>query len=158
MKKDVSELTKKAKRDPLGALSDVGDVADGIPGGVVVSKPIKLGVALAAGAKVTGKLVKAAENVPLVNMGKQGKHILGHNNFIPGRSVLTADPKVLAKRAGTGAPVNEVPKGQAGFKERVDFGEVIGDYVSNGNGLPTTNGIIVYDKAGSIHIIPSRPN
>lgn len=98
------------------------------------------------------------KNVPLINQGKQGKHILGNNNFETGKSVLTADPKALALQAGSGIPVNAVPRGQAGFKERVNFGEVIGDYVFQGTSQPTTNGIIVYDKAGTIHIIPSRPN
>jgi len=39
----------------------------------------------------------------------------------------------------------------------VDFGEVIGDFVEDGVGTPTTNGIITYAGDGSIHIIPARP-
>lgn len=91
-------------------------------------------------------------------MGKQGKHIPGHNNFIPGRSELTADPAELAKSAGTGDPVGSVPRGSPGFKERINFGKVIGNYVDpvTGKGTPTTNGIITYAKDG-IHIIPARP-
>ena len=58
---------------------------------------------------------------PLVNAGKQGKHIPGSNNYIPGRSVVTADPQALAQRARTGVPLNSLPRGQPGFKERVDF-------------------------------------
>jgi filamentous hemagglutinin len=90
-------------------------------------------------------------------MGKQGKHIPGHNNFREGRSVLTAEPEALARRAGTGTPVGKTPRGQAGFKERVDFGEVIGDFVQDGVARPTTNGIITYAADGSVHIIPVRP-
>jgi len=44
-------------------------------------------------------------------------------------------------------------------KTRVDFGEVIGTYISpeTGNGVSTTRGIIVNSKSG-VHIIPSAPN
>jgi hypothetical protein len=63
----------------------------------------------------------------------------------------------LSEKAGTGTPVGKVPRGQAGFKERVDFGEVIGDHVVDGVGTPTTKGIITYAKDGSIHIIPAAP-
>jgi hypothetical protein len=95
---------------------------------------------------------------PKIDVGKQGKHIIGHNNFISGRSELTADPEALAAQAGTGDPVNSVPRGQPGFRERVNFGEEIGTYVdTNGNRLPTSVGIIHYAKGGSIHIVPARP-
>ena len=30
--------------------------------------------------------------------------------------MLTADPEVLAKQAGTGTPVNKIARGDAGFK------------------------------------------
>ena len=62
-----------------------------------------------------------SQNTPPIDMGKQGKHMPGHNNYIPGRSVLKADPAKLARRAGTGEPVNTVPRGMPGFKERVDL-------------------------------------
>jgi hypothetical protein len=86
--------------------------------------------------------------------GKQGKHIPGHNNYIPGRSPLThKDPQALLdKFAGKGEPVGKVQRGQPGFKERVDFGEVIGQVSGN----PTTKGIIHYSKDGA-HIVPANP-
>ena len=31
----------------------------------------------------------------VIHMGKKGKHIADHNNFIPGRSILTANPQDL---------------------------------------------------------------
>jgi filamentous hemagglutinin len=75
--------------------------------------------------------------------------------------VLTdPDPQGLLDRwAGTGSPVNNVPIGQPGSKERVEFGKVIGDYLHPGTGeaAPTTKGIIVYDRRGRAHIIPARP-
>lgn len=95
--------------------------------------------------------------VPKVHMGKQGKHIIGHPNYTPGRSILRADPNELAKRAGTGTPVNKVAKGQPGFKERVQYDDVIGDFVKDGVATPTRNAIITYAKDGSIHIIPAAP-
>ena len=125
-------------------LNDYLAVAGAIPVAGVVSK--------------VGRFAKVAkESIPLVHGGKQGKHVVGHNTYIVGRSVLTADPHVLARRAGTGTPANSVPRGQAGFKERVDFGEIIGEYVAKGKSSPTTIGILNYDKSGKIHIVPGRP-
>jgi hypothetical protein len=92
-----------------------------------------------------------------INEGQQGKHIQGHNNYDPNRSRLTADPQELAQKAGTGRQVGNIPRGQPGFKERVDFGKVIGEYVDKaGNRIPTTKAIIHHSKSG-IHIVPARP-
>jgi RHS repeat-associated protein len=95
-----------------------------------------------------------------INQGQQDKHIPDTNNYIPGRSTLT-DPNpqgLLDKFGGTGTPVNNVTPGSAGFKERVDFSKVIGNYVDpvTGSSTPTTNGIIHYGNNGA-HIVPSRP-
>jgi filamentous hemagglutinin len=98
---------------------------------------------------------------PKIDLDKQGKHIGGNRNFIAGRSILShPDPQVLLDQwAGTGSPVNNVPVGQGGSKERVDFGEIIGEYVDplTGKGVSTSKGIIVYDRRGNAHIIPARP-
>jgi Domain of unknown function (DUF4157)/Bacterial toxin 50 len=101
----------------------------------------------------------AQGNTPKINKGKQDKHIVGTNNFVKGRSELTADPHELAKSAGTGSPVGSTKRGSPGFKERVDFGKVIGIYIDEDSAvrLPTTKGIITYDNKGGIHIIPARP-
>jgi RHS repeat-associated protein len=97
-------------------------------------------------------------NIPKIHPGKQGKHIPGQKNYIPGRSKLTADPNKLASKAGTGQPVNKIPQGMPGYKERIDFGFVIGEYTDSGGvSTPTTIGIITYAKDGTIHIIPARP-
>jgi hypothetical protein len=90
----------------------------------------------------------------LLEAGKQGKHIPGHKNFIPGRSPLTHNnpQSLLDNFAGKGQPVRNVPRGSPGFKERVDFGQVIGEI----NGQPTTKGIIHYSKDGA-HIVPANP-
>lgn len=47
--------------------------------------------------------------------------------------------------------------GQPGSKERIDFGQNIGNAKDQaGNSTPTTKGIVHYAKDGS-HIIPSNP-
>jgi filamentous hemagglutinin len=98
---------------------------------------------------------------PKIDPAKQGKHIFGHRNYIPGRSTMTdPDPQVLLDQwAGKGDPVNDVPIGEPGSKARVAFGKIIGDHVDpvTGEAKPTTKGIIVYDRRGSAHIIPARP-
>jgi RHS repeat-associated protein len=107
------------------------------------------------GLSVLSKAARALrifKKIPKVNIARQGKHVVGHKNYIPGRSRLTADPTKLAERAGTGKQVGEIPVGSPGSKERIDFGEVIGYW----NDQPTTKGIIHYSKDG-IHIVPARP-
>jgi len=95
---------------------------------------------------------------PKINLGQQGKHQVGHNNYIPGRSVLTGNPSELGRYAGTGQQIGTKQVGLPGSKERVNFGQGIGSYVDQaGNATPTTNGIIHYGKDG-VHIVPSRPD
>jgi hypothetical protein len=110
-----------------------------------------------------GKAVKKwiFKSPPKINPDKQGKHISGHNNFQPGKSIFThPNPQALVNKfAGKGQPVNNnVPRGQPGYKERVDFREVIGKYIdpATGQSVSTTKGIIHYAKDG-VHIVPARP-
>ncbi|WP_426744840.1 polymorphic toxin type 50 domain-containing protein [Myxococcus faecalis] len=107
----------------------------------------------AAAAGVEGVAAPAAARV-LLEEAKQGKHIVGHQNYIPGRSPFThPNPQGLLDRfSGQGQPVGNVARGQPGFRERVDFGEVIGQV----NGQPTTRGIIHYSSQGA-HIVPANP-
>ncbi len=46
-----------------------------------------------------------------------GKHVLGHNNYRPGRSPLHVDTNSL---------LGQVPAGYPGDKTVVDFGQLIG--------------------------------
>lgn len=88
----------------------------------------------------------------IINTQKQGKHILGHDNFVVGKSILRVDAdELLEKYAGKGTMINQ-------YKERVDFGKVIGEYydVNKGHYLTTTKGIIHYSKTGA-HIVPAKP-
>lgn len=98
---------------------------------------------------------------PKLNVGRQGKHQVGHNNYKAeiGKSVLTADPNELLSKAGTGQRIGNKVFGEAGFKERVGFGRVIGEFKTGPNsvGVPTTKGIIHYDAKGTVHIVPCAP-
>jgi filamentous hemagglutinin len=90
-------------------------------------------------------------------MERQGKHIPGHNNFILGRSELT-HPDPLTTLQARAFKAGNIARGMPGFKERVDFGEGIGNYVNPVTELstPTTKGIIHYGADG-VHIVPARP-
>ena len=94
---------------------------------------------------------------PCIHMDSQGKHIAGHRNYQPGKSVLThSDPQGRSDQyGGTGYGVRGT-KGQAGYKEVVDFQQVIGLHVDQaGNATPTTRGVVHYSNRGA-HIVPSR--
>ncbi len=90
-----------------------------------------------------------------IHQGRQGKHIVGHQNYIPGKSIFNGSIKDASKLidsfSGKGVPIGS-------GKERVDFGQVIGYYVdqSTGTKYPTTMGIIHSSKDGK-HIVPSKP-
>jgi RHS repeat-associated protein len=105
-----------------------------------------------------GSWGESTDGRPAVNWRAQEKHFPGHNSFTKGRSELTADPRKLAVHAGSGQPVGSVPRGQPGFRERVDFGETIGLYIDPATGVstPTTRGILHYSKNG-VHVVPARP-
>ena len=90
-----------------------------------------------------------------INSGKQGKHIIGNNNFIEGRSIFngTVDDaqRLVDNFAGTGEWIGA-------NKERVNFGEIIGQYVNpvTNEAVDTTVGIIHYSQTGT-HIVPAQP-
>lgn len=89
----------------------------------------------------------------------QTKHIPGSWNYDVKKSILThPDPeKLFKKNAGKGQKIKGVP-GKPDYRERVDFGEMIGYYVDEGTKqkLPTTIGTIHYSKKGG-HIVPGKP-
>lgn len=94
-----------------------------------------------------------------IEADKQSKHLLNSNKYLKGRSILShANPEeLLQKHAGRGYKIKGIP-GESGFKERVDFGEVIGYFieVETGKQTPTSIGIIHYSKKGA-HIVPAKP-
>lgn len=90
-----------------------------------------------------------------IHADKQGKHIPGHKNYIPGRSVLHLSiaevQKLVEEYAGTG-----IWKGES--KELIEFSRTIGTWVKDDGSqrAPTTRGFIHYSKTGC-HVVPSRP-
>jgi len=99
------------------------------------------------------RIVDEVASHPLyINVGKQGKHIIGHPNFQHGKSILRADANdLLQNYAGKGKMINE-------YKERVNFGKDIGQYYNSSiqQYVTTQNGIIHYSKTGA-HIVSSAP-
>ncbi len=90
---------------------------------------------------------------------QQTKHIPGSWNYIAGKGKWTHPDSqaLLDKYAGKGQKITGEP-GMPGYRERVDFGEIIGYYIEEGSNieLPTTKGIIHYSKKGA-HIVPADP-
>jgi len=104
------------------------------------------------GAKATGaSLDNVASNI---HAGQQGKHVLGHNNFIPGRSYF--DEGVDPQKLLNGAHAGEFPVVGYGSRGQpiVDFGQNIG--VDGSSGLATRYGTIHSGKNGA-HIVPTNP-
>lgn len=101
-----------------------------------------------------------------IHWDKQGKHMPGHHNYIEGRSVVTVSEtkleSLLSEKAGTGKWLRGIEPGEIGFKERIDFGEVIGKYVQvTAEGAivstaETTAGTVHYSKTG-LHLVPAKP-
>ena len=100
---------------------------------------------------------RLVKGVPVVlHFGKQTKHMPGHTNFIPGKSIITLGigelQRLVEDKVGTGTWKSK-------YKEQVDFESVIGIYVNpkTGDAIPTTVGIVHYSKSG-LHVVPASPN
>ena len=100
-----------------------------------------------------------------INKGQQNKHLPGTNEYKIAseaglnKSVLTVAPDSLLPKLGTGQQVGNTPVGIPGSKERINYGQNIGNYIDpqTGVSIPTTNGIVHYGKNG-VHIVPARPS
>ncbi len=89
----------------------------------------------------------------------------GAHNYQEGKSKITINhtelESLLKENVGKGDRiVGEI--GYAGYKERVDFKKIIGEYAvknieSSTIYSPTTKGIIIYAEDGMIHVHPSHP-
>ncbi len=101
------------------------------------------------------KVSKGNSLVPKnINLGQQGKHIFGHNNYTAGRSILSSDPKALLEGYHSGKF-----KTLRIFNNKVivDFRDNIGIFYNGGNAVgPTRFGTIHYGKTGA-HIVPANP-
>lgn len=98
------------------------------------------------------------ESVLTIFPGKQGKHILGHNNYIPGRSYLTISTQeaqqLVEQYAGTGELLRD-SKNRWKQTELVEIGRAIGIAVDqDGTEVSTSRFIIHYSKTGT-HIVPT---
>lgn len=100
-----------------------------------------------------------------IHWDRQNKHIPGIHNFQAGKGTILIEKSefevLIKENAGKGYRVSG-PILEAGYKERVDFGKIIGEYALESKGkptkyVPTTKGIIHYDKNGNAHVIPSDP-
>jgi len=106
-------------------------------------------------AKVANKTTDFTKFTKKLHSGRQGKHIVGHNNYKKGRSIFLGSEsdaqQLIRKYGGTGQKINT-------NSERVNFKKVIGKYVDEitGKAYDTTVGTIRYSKDGA-HIVPARP-
>ncbi|MDQ3394542.1 MAG: polymorphic toxin type 50 domain-containing protein [Bacteroidota bacterium] len=102
--------------------------------------------------------------VPMMNQhlkgvhdGQQGKHQVGHNNYVPkeGRSILTADPRTLLNDLHTGKYQFIDYHSRNNFAI-VKFNQNIGTYYQQGVPLgQTPYRVIHYQRStGLIHVVP----
>ena len=144
--------------DLLGAVPLVGEIAD-------TAKLARLADKAVDAAKVANKSSDAVRTAKKatnfsgfpknIHTGKQGKHIVGHNNYKKGKSILNVSTetaqKLVNKYSGTGRKIGA-------SRERVNFKKVIGKYVDpkTGKAYDTTVGTIHYSNSGT-HIVPEKP-
>ena len=100
-------------------------------------------------------------NQPLgIEIGKQGKHILGHNNYIESRSYLTISleeaQELINKYAGTG-DIRLMQNGEWDKKEIIKVDKDIGVNVNNRtNEHSSTNKFKVHYSKKGVHIVPTK--
>jgi tetratricopeptide (TPR) repeat protein len=128
-----------------------------------LASPSRKGVILKEAAKKSARRTETLKVASKkIHEGQQGKHIVGHNNYtnVGSKSIFEhKDPQGLCDNfAGTGIKANNGVPGMAGYRERVNFKEIIGTHVDPITEVktPTTWGIIHYGKDG-VHIVPSLP-
>ena len=132
----------------LGVVPIVGEIGD-------TAKLAKITDKVVDTAKIVDKATDFTKFTKKLHLGRQGKHIVGHNNYKKGRSIFSGSvsdaQELINKYSGTGQRINAT-------SERVDFKKVIGKYVDEitGKSYDTTVGTIRYSKDGA-HIVPARP-
>ena len=144
--------------DLVGVLPIAGEVGDAAKLGdkaVDASKAIKAADKAADAVKVAKNNTDFLNYPKKIHVGRQGKHILGHNNYKKGKSILGISVEktqdLVNKYSGTGKKLGP-------NRERVNFKEIIGEYVDpkTGKVYKTTMGTIHYSKDGT-HIVPEKP-
>lgn len=108
------------------------------------------------------RYIQSTPALTTLKRGSQGKHVLGHNNYLEGRSYLTVtmeEAQELVRRyAGTGT-IKRDGRGKWTHKEFVTADRVIGYYKSlDGATAPTRRFYISYavGKNKGAHIVPVR--
>lgn len=96
----------------------------------------------------------------LIHQGKQGKHIIGHNNYMAGKSYLTITPEevqeIVNEYAGTGKILRD-NSGKWTNKEKIVLKKNIGQYISfDGVENEPTNAFIIHYAKDGVHIVPAR--
>lgn len=102
--------------------------------------------------------IRSGEISTKILKGKQNKHIIGTNEYIEGRSILTADAqKIIDEYAGTGKLLF-TNDGRWKEKEIVNCQYEIGIYkgLDGTMSVKTTRGNICYSKKG-VHVVPVVP-
>jgi len=105
--------------------------------------------------------LKSEKTIKAIHSGKQGKHLIGHNNYTEGRSFLTITEEqaqeLVNKYAGTGRIIRSQSTGKWQSKEKIVLDHNIGRFISDYDGAneDTNAFMIVYAKDGT-HIIPAR--
>ncbi len=132
----------------IGAIPVIGEVAD-------TTKLAKMADKAVDTVKAIDKTSDFTKFTKKLHSGRQGKHIVDHNNYKKGRSIFSGSvsdaQQLIKKYSGTGQRINST-------SERVNFKKVIGKYVDEvtGKAYDTTVGTIRYSKDGA-HIVPARP-
>ena len=132
----------------LGVIPIAGEAADAAKLAKMADKAVDI-------SKATKTTTNFKSFPKKIHIGKQGKHILGHNNYQKGKSILnisTSDAqKLINKYSGKGKKIGT-------SRETVNFKKIIGKYVDpkTGKSFDTTVGTIHYSKSGT-HLVPEKP-
>ena len=104
--------------------------------------------------------LRSEETPKILEMGKQGKHLKGHNNYIVGRSYLTISSEeaqeLIDKYAGTGE-IKRNSKGIWQNKEVITVNKDIGVNVDIATNKETaTNRFVIHYSKKGVHIVPTK--
>lgn len=147
-----------AALDALGVIPIIGEAGDTLKLAKLADKAadtVKTANKASDAIKVTKKGTNFSTFPKKIHLGKQGKHIVGHNNYTKGKSILSISTekaqRLVNKYSGTGKKIGA-------NRERVDFKCIIGKYVDpkTGKAYDTTVGTIHYSNSGT-HIVPEKP-
>jgi hypothetical protein len=92
-----------------------------------------------------------------IHIGRQGKHIVGHNNYIQGKSIVTIPPNeiqaIVNKTAGTGEP--QYSGNKFTNRELIVYANIVGKTNNFKGELVDTNRFYIYYSKSGTHIVPT---